>query len=118
MIRIKRIYEAASADDGQRVLVDRLWPRGVSKEKAALDDWAKDVAPSTELRKWFAHDAVKMDAFAAKYRAELDGDPAKRQAVQGLLARARQGTLTLLYGARDTVHNEAAVLADYLRAKG
>lgn len=117
MIRIKRIYDAASPDDGQRVLVDRLWPRGVTKERAALDDWAKDVAPSTELRKWFGHDAVKMDAFATKYRAELESDPAKQKAVEGLLDRARKGTVTLLYGARDTVHNEAAVLADYLRER-
>ena len=103
---IKRIYEPANPNDGYRVLVDRLWPRGVSKERAALDEWAKDIAPSTDLRKWFAHDPQKWTEFTRRYRLELQGNPAWPE----LQAIARQKALTLVYAAKDEVHNEAVVL--------
>lgn len=110
-IAIKRIYDAASESDGYRVLVDRLWPRGVSKDAAVLDEWNKDIAPSTELRKWFDHKAEKFDAFAQRYETELADNPA----LQGLLRTATEGKLTLLYGARDPIVNHAAVLAAFLQ---
>lgn len=111
MIQIKRIYETPSAEDGFRVLVDRLWPRGVSKEKAALDSWLKDVAPSPELRVWFGHKPERFEEFKARYLDEL----AHNAAAQDLADIARKHTnLTLLYGAHDPVINHAAVLRDYL----
>lgn len=110
-ITIKRIYDPKEAGDGCRVLVDRLWPRGISKEKASWDEWLKNVAPSTALRQWFAHDPTKWDAFRRKYDEELDGNG---EAVSHLLQLARKGKLTLLYSARNTEHNEAAALRDYL----
>lgn len=110
---IRRIYDDAQPDDGARVLVDRLWPRGISKDRAALTVWLKDVAPSTALRHWFGHDPARWDEFQKRYRAELDANP---DAVQQLLAFARKGKLTLLYGARDTEHNEAVVLLQRLNA--
>lgn len=110
-VRIKRIYEPVSDDDGTRVLVDRLWPRGVRKDEAAVDHWLKGVAPSPELRKWFAHDPARFDEFAAAYRDELDRAP---EAVGELFALARAGDVTLLYGARDPECNHARVLAAYL----
>ena len=110
-IRIKRVYEAPEAGDGARILVDRLWPRGLSKEKAALTDWMKEVAPSTELRKWFDHDPERWAEFQERYRAELKDNPA----VEALRRRAAHGTVTLLYGARDTRFNDAVVLADVLK---
>ncbi|OUI94737.1 uroporphyrin-III methyltransferase [Acetobacter indonesiensis] len=110
---IRRIYDDAQPDDGARVLVDRLWPRGISKDRAALTLWLKDVAPSTALRHWFGHDPARWDEFQKRYRAELDANP---DAVQQLLAFARRGKLTLLYGARDTEHNEAVVLLQRLNA--
>ncbi len=112
-IVIKRIYEPAAATDGYRVLVDRLWPRGLAKSAAQLDDWLKDVAPSPELRHWFGHDPARFSAFEQRYRAELDENPA----VATLLERAAAGRLTLLYGARDETHNQARVLAAYLTEK-
>lgn len=115
--QIKRIYDPPARSDGARVLVDRLWPRGVSKEKAMLTEWIKDVAPSPMLREWFAHDAAYFAAFSEKYRAELDRDPVKKQAVLRLLQMGRQGTLTLLYAARDPLVNHALVLKDYLEEK-
>lgn len=108
---IKRIYEPASDDDGTRVLVDRLWPRGVRKADAEVDHWLKGVAPSPELRKWFGHDPARFEEFAAAYCDELDGAP---EAVAELLALARAGDVTLLYGARDPECNHARVLAAYL----
>ena len=108
---LKRAYEAASPGDGQRVLVDRLWPRGVSKEKAAIDLWLKEIAPSTDLRQWFGHDPARWDEFHSRYRAELD---ANGEAVQQLKDVIRAGRTTLVYGARDEVHNDAVVLAAYL----
>ena len=107
---IKRVYEPASADDGFRVLVDRLWPRGVSRERAALDLWLKEIAPSIELRVWYGHQEDRFPEFARRYDAELDTNPAVAQ-LRGLIAG--HAVTTLLYGAK-TPLNEAAVLGDYL----
>ena len=116
-IRIKRVYDDVADDDGCRVLVDRLWPRGVAKERARLDAWLKDVAPSPALRTWWNHDPERLGEFAIRYRAELDGDPATMRAVTELreLAAQSAGTTTLLYGAKDDRVNHARILADYLR---
>lgn len=112
-ITIKRAYNQPAANDGYRVLVDRLWPRGVKKETLALDEWCKDVAPSTELREWFAHDPAKFDEFAARYRSELAHSPAAAD----LLGRAAgQSALTLIYAAKDLATNHAVVLRDFLSA--
>jgi len=108
-VRIKRAYEAAADGDGYRVLVDRLWPRGVSKDKAHLDVWMKEIAPSTALRRWFGHDPARWDEFERRYRAEL-AEPERSRLVTALAERATQGQVTLVYGARDTLHNEAVVL--------
>ncbi len=108
---IKRIYDTAEVSDGYRVLVDRLWPRGVSKEKAALDEWAKDIAPSTQLRTWFGHDPEKFVEFSRRYRQEINENP---QAVTIFKSWHQSDVVTLLYGARDQRHNEAAVLSEYL----
>lgn len=110
-IETKRIYEAASKDDGLRILVDRVWPRGVSKEDAVIDYWAKDLAPSTELRKWFNHDPAKWDEFQQRYRKELAG---KKAQLGELADKADSRTMTLLYGAKDTKHNQATVLKKIL----
>lgn len=112
-IRVRRVYDPLMPDDGARVLVDRLWPRGVSKEHAHLTLWLKEVAPSTALRNWFDHDPAKWDEFRTRYLAELD---ANSSAVSRIAALAEQGPVTLLYGARDTQHNEAVVLAAYLNS--
>lgn len=111
-IRLKRIYEPKGTDDGTRVLVDRIWPRGVSRKAAGLDLWLKDIAPSTELRKWFGHDPSRFAAFRDRYRQELDENP---QAVAELEALVRQGDVTLLYAAHDEHDNQAVVLAEYLK---
>jgi uncharacterized protein YeaO (DUF488 family) len=111
IVRAKRVYEAIQRSDGPRFLVERLWPRGVKKEKLKLDAWLKDVAPSDGLRRWFGHDPAKWDEFQRRYRAELDQNP---NAWKQLLDVARQGSVTLLYSARDTEHNNAIVLKDYL----
>lgn len=108
---VKRIYAPADTGDGYRVLVDRLWPRGVSKERAALDEWAKDTAPSTELRQWFRHDPAKFAVFAERYIDELRANPA---AAPRIRAWRHHQVVTLLYAARDEVHNEAVVLQEYL----
>lgn len=110
-IAIKRIYEPASADDGRRILVDRLWPRGLTKEKAGIDLWLREIAPSTELRKWFGHDPEKWDEFRRRYRAELDSNG---EALQALKEAIGKGPATLVYGARDEQHNDAIVLRDLL----
>lgn len=109
--RIKRVYEAPAADDGTRVLVDRVWPRGVSKEEAKLDLWLKEIAPSTELRKWFGHVPDKYPEFKKRYLQELSGNPALQQ------LKEMSGTVTLLYGAKDEVHNQAVVLSGLLRGQ-
>ena len=109
----KRIYASRATSDGYRVLVDRLWPRGVTKATAGIDLWLRDVAPSTELRVWYGHDVQRWPAFAARYRTELG---ARGPLLDQLLDLERQhGTVTLLYAARDEAHNEAVVLADVLR---
>src|SRR5512146_2307806 len=111
MVKIKRAYEKASRSDGYLVLVDRLWPRGIKKEALPLDLWAKDVAPSPELRQWFGHDPARFGAFARRYHAELRAGPA-RAMLDELTRRAAHGTVTLVYGARDEQHNGAVVLRD------
>lgn len=112
-IAVKRVYEPASAEDGTRLLADRLWPRGVTKAVAKIDEWLKAIAPSPELRKWFAHDPAKWDEFQRRYRAELD---AHGEALARLRKLARQGRVTLVYAARDDRHNSATVLRDVLVA--
>lgn len=108
---LKRVYEAPAKTDGTRILVDRLWPRGLSKDKARIDLWLKEIAPSTELRKWFGHDPEKWAEFQRRYRAELK---ANDDAVSELRAALADGPATLVYGAKDEAHNDAVVLADYL----
>jgi uncharacterized protein YeaO (DUF488 family) len=107
-VSIKRVYEPASEDDGYRVLVDRIWPRGVSKQQARLDEWDKDVAPSTELRAWFGHDPAKFQEFRTRYLAELRDNPG----LERLRERAEHGVVTLVYSAHDEMHNQAVVLRD------
>jgi uncharacterized protein YeaO (DUF488 family) len=111
-IRLKRAYEPAEPGDGYRVLVDRLWPRGLSRERARIDAWERELAPSTALRQWFGHEPSRFPEFRRRYRAEL-GD--RRRVLTGLRRRAREGTLTLVYAAKDTEHNDAVVLAEALR---
>ncbi len=111
-IRLKRAYDPASPSDGYRVLVDRLWPRGVSKKRAELDEWAKELAPSTQLREWFGHEPSRFPEFRQRYITELRRE---RPRLTELRRRARQGTLTIVYSAHDTEHNDAVVLADALR---
>jgi uncharacterized protein YeaO (DUF488 family) len=113
-IRIKRAYEEPDREDGTRILVDRLWPRGLTKEKARVDLWLKDVAPSTELRKWFAHDPAKWAEFRLRYRQELKRN---KEQVSLLRREAAKGTVTLVYGAKDQEHNEAVILQRLLTAK-
>ncbi|NLT80129.1 MAG: DUF488 family protein [Bifidobacterium crudilactis] len=110
-VRIKRAYEQAQESDGYRVLVDRLWPRGVSKERAALDEWMKAIAPTPELRKWWGHDAERMSEFAHRYCAELDGNPAVDE-LSGIIAR--HPTVTLVYAAKDPKVNHAEILREYM----
>ena len=111
-IAAKRVYAAPERGDGYRVLIDRLWPRGISRERAKLDEWARELAPSTELRRWFGHDPDRFGEFRTRYRRELR---AHADQLGRLRERARAGPLTLLYGARDTEHNDAVVLAEVLR---
>jgi len=111
LLKTKRVYESAKPSDGTRFLVDRLWPRGVKKEKLELEAWLKDVAPSPELRKWFAHDPARWQEFQGRYRAELE---ANLEAWKPLLEAAKQGDVTLLYSARDTEHNSAILLKAFL----
>jgi uncharacterized protein YeaO (DUF488 family) len=114
MIQVKRAYETLAASDGSRFLVDRIWPRGLKKEQLAVEGWLKDVAPSDRLRKWFGHDPEKWDEFRRRYAAELDG---RAEAWRPLLEKSRGSTVTLLYGARDTEHNNAVALREFLLAK-
>ncbi len=111
MVKIKRVYEPPEPDDGARFLVDRIWPRGTKRDSLKLDSWLKDVAPSDTLRKWFAHDPAKWDEFRRRYSAELDAKP---QSWQDILGIAREGNVTLLYSARETEHNNAVALKEYL----
>ena len=111
-IRLKRAYEPAGASDGYRVLIDRLWPRGVSRTQAKLDEWERELPPSTELRRWFGHEPGRFEEFRRRYIEELGGH---RPRLAELRRRAHDGTLTLVYSARDTDHNDAVVLAEVLR---
>ena len=110
-LKIKRVYEKPEPGDGTRILVDRLWPRGLSKAKAKLDLWLKEIAPSTELRKWFGHDPKKWRSFGARYGSELKNHADQIELIK---SRAGVGTVTLLYAARDQEHNEAVVLKEVL----
>lgn len=110
-VLLKRIYEPTKASDGKRVLVDRLWPRGISKERAKLKLWLKEIAPSTELRKWFNHDPKKWPEFQKRYKQELRNN---QDAVNQLKSLAKKQTVTLLYGARDEEHNEALVIQQFI----
>jgi uncharacterized protein YeaO (DUF488 family) len=110
-IKIKRVYEQPDRKDGERILVDRLWPRGLTKEKAGVDLWLKEIAPSTELRKWFDHDPEKWQRFRRRYETEIRD---KDDLIKVLRQKAREGTITLIYGARDEKHNEALVLKQFL----
>jgi uncharacterized protein YeaO (DUF488 family) len=111
MIRIKRTYEPRARGDGRRILVERLWPRGMKKEDLHADTWMKDVAPSTELRQWFGHEVERWDEFRRRYQRELNANP---DAWAPVLEASRRGTVTLLYSAHDVEHNGAVVLRDYL----
>ncbi|KJL35171.1 DUF488 domain-containing protein [Microbacterium azadirachtae] len=116
-VRVRRIYDPAEPDEGARVLVDRLWPRGVSKERADLREWCKDVAPSTELRQWYGHDPERFAEFARRYRAEL-ADPTRADALAGLRALLRQEPVTLLTAAKRSDISEATVLQELLSGSG
>lgn len=115
MFHLKRAYDAASPDDGFRILVDRLWPRGVSKDAAHIDLWCKEIAPSPTLRKWFNHEPEKWPLFRQRYLAELENRPAE---VAQLRAQAAKGRVTLVYGAKDGEHNHALVLKEFLGTHG
>ena len=114
MIALKRAYDPVSNTDGRRLLVERLWPRGVSKAKLRIDSWLKEVGPSTDLRKWFSHDPKKWAEFRRRYFRELTS---RREAWQPILSAARRGTVTLVYSSHDTEHNNAVALQDFLRRK-
>jgi uncharacterized protein YeaO (DUF488 family) len=111
-IKIKRVYEQPAKDDGRRILVDRLWPRGLTKGKASVDLWLKEIAPSTELRKWFGHDPDKWKRFRGRYETEIRH---KDDLIKMLKRKVREGTITLVYAARDEKHNEALVLRQFLQ---
>lgn len=111
MIKIKRIYESASPKDGKRMLVDRLWPRGIRKDEAKIDDWIRDIAPSNELRKWFSHDPSKWQEFKKRYEKELKN---KSSILEKIRHEAKTGVVTLLYSAKDEEHNNAVVLKEIL----
>jgi uncharacterized protein YeaO (DUF488 family) len=112
-LHIKRVHEPHAKEDGIRVLVDRIWPRGISKETAALALWLKDIAPTTDLRKWFNHDPTRWAEFRRRYHAELEANPDSVEQLRGLI---KTGRVTLLYAAHDTEHNQAVALAEYLSA--
>jgi uncharacterized protein YeaO (DUF488 family) len=111
-VRLKRVYDPVEPTDGHRVLIDRLWPRGVSRDRAKLDAWERELAPSKELREWFGHEPERFDEFRRRYIEELDS---QRPRLTSLRRRARDGTLTLVYAAHDAEHNDAVVLAEVLR---
>ena len=113
MLKIKRAYDKAEKKDGKQILIDRLWPRGVSKSEANVDTWLKELAPSTELRKWFAHDPQKWEEFRKKYKAELDS-PEKVKLLEDIAGQARRGDVTLIYSARDTEHSDVKVLVEII----
>jgi uncharacterized protein YeaO (DUF488 family) len=111
MVRIKRVYDEPATEDGIRILVDRLWPRGIAKDMARIDEWLKEIAPSDELRKWFGHDPARWEEFRERYRRELE---AKAEILDGLRKLAGEGTVTLLFAAKDEEHNNALVLKEIL----
>jgi uncharacterized protein YeaO (DUF488 family) len=111
-VRVRRIYEPPSPEDGYRVLVDRVWPRGITRERARLDEWARELAPSDELRRWFGHAPERFAQFRDRYRSELE---AHAEELERLRRRAQDGPVTVLYGARDERHNNAVVIAELLR---
>lgn len=113
-LKIKRVYEKADVNDGTRILIDRLWPRGLTKEKAAVDLWLKEIAPSTTLRKWFNHEPSKWSDFQKKYIQELKNN---HEQVKLLKAQIKKGMVTMLYGAKDEVHNDAIVLKEWLETQ-
>jgi uncharacterized protein YeaO (DUF488 family) len=113
-VRAKRIYDAAEPGDGYRVLIDHVWPRGVSHERADLDEWARELAPSGELRRWFDHVPERFEEFRSRYRGELKS---QRERVEDLRRRARKGPVTIVYAARDREHNNAVVLAELVRTR-
>jgi uncharacterized protein YeaO (DUF488 family) len=115
-VRLQRAYDPPSADDGFRVLVDRVWPRGRTRDSLRLDQWAPELGPSHELRRWFGHDPARWPEFQARYQAEL-ADPERAALLDALAARARSTTVTLVYGARDTEHNQARVIAEELERR-
>ena len=115
MIKLKRVYEAPAPEDGERILVERLWPRGLSKQRAKVDLWLKDVAPSPELRRWFGHDPARWDEFRRRYWQELEQNA---DAVRLLKSKARKGAVTLVYAARDEDHNGALALQQFLKGRG
>jgi uncharacterized protein YeaO (DUF488 family) len=117
VVRIARIYEEPTAEDGKRILVDRLWPRGVSKERAQLDDWCKEVSPSNELRRWYGHQPELFEEFSARYRAEIS-EGERAEALARIAAEAKQGTVTLLTATKDPGLSEAAVLKDAIEGLG
>jgi uncharacterized protein YeaO (DUF488 family) len=114
-VRLKRAYEPASEEDGYRVLVERLWPRGVTRERARLDEWAKEIAPSPDLRRWYGHDPARFEEFRRRYLDELAGH---KEELEELRRRAELGPLTLVFAARDEERNSAVILADVLRSGG
>ena len=118
-VRLQRAYDEPTPDDGYRVLVDRVWPRGRTKEHLRLDEWARDLGPSTQLRKWFGHDPARWTEFQVRYHAEL-ADPGRSRTLDELAERARRARVTLVFGAHDAEHNQARVIADELerRLKG
>lgn len=114
MLQLKRAYEPATASDGKRILIDRLWPRGLSKERAAIDEWMKEVAPSTSLRQWFGHDPKRWPEFRRRYTRELRDHA---ELLRHIASLASRGRVTLVFGARDEQHNDAVVLASLIRAR-
>jgi len=114
MIKLKRVYNAAAASDGSRFLVERLWPRGIRKADLKIDAWLKEIGPSDNLRRWFAHDPKRWNVFRKRYFAELDSNP---KVWEPLIQAARRGSVTLIYSSRDAEHNNAVALKDYLQAR-
>ncbi len=114
MIKMKRVYDPVSPEDGKRLLVDRLWPRGLTKEKARVDEWMKELAPSNELRTWYSHDPAKWEEFRKRYIAELRGKPELKELMDRIRSEARKGTITLLFSSKEVEHGNAAVLKELL----
>ena len=111
-LQVKRIYEPPAADDGYRILIDGIWPRGISRQRGAIDEWARELAPSAELRRWYGHQPERFDEFRRRYQAELS---TQRQRLTELRRRSRSGPVTLVFAARDAEHSNATVLAEVLR---